>query len=459
MTTRRAVFLFFLLGIVAVVAAGGLAGSAPRSGRAADHVVLISIDGLRPAMYLPSSAERFDVPALAALRDAGSFADGVVVSYPSYTYPSHTSLATGVSPARHGIVSNTRFDPPGGSTAWYFENEVMKAPALWDVARRHGLTSGGVSWPVSVGAAMDVLYPESNQAPRDTSWLALARRESTPGLIDAVVKDLGGFGEHDNRHPAERDRFAAAVATRIIRTARPNLVVVHFMETDAAQHAHGPGSPEARAALERIDAHVGAIVRATEEAGIRGRTSFVVTGDHGFYRVHSVLQPNVVLRDAGLLQTNEQGRIVEWQAALHGMAIRLREGADEALAARVVGLFEALAAERYRGIFRVVRRDELDRLGAYPEALLCLEPAEGYYLSDGVQENAFVVATARRGAHGYLPDDPRMHTGLVVAGAGVRAGVPLPLVRQIDIAPTIARLLGFDMPDVEGVALAGVLAE
>jgi hypothetical protein len=50
-----------------------------------------------------------------------------------------------------------------------------------------------------------------------------------------------------------------------------------------------------------------------------------------------------------------------------------------------------------------------------------------------------------------------MRTGLIAAGAGIRPGVPLPLVRQIDIAPTVARLLGFTMPDADGVALVGVL--
>ena len=83
----------------------------------ADHVIVISIDGFRPAMYLEPVAEGLRIPNLMALRFAGSAADGVEVSYPSMTYPSHTSLATGVAPARHGIVSNTRFDPTNGSTA------------------------------------------------------------------------------------------------------------------------------------------------------------------------------------------------------------------------------------------------------------------------------------------------------------------------------------------------------
>lgn len=448
---------FFLLCVLAVAAARTSAQTPPVAGRAADHVILITIDGFRPQVYLDAEREGVSIPHLKALLKAGSGAEGVVVAYPSMTYPSHTSIVTGVSPARHGVISNTQFDPLKGSRAWFSENSAIKTPALWDVAKMHGLKTAGVSWPVTVGATMDVLYPESNQAPQDSTWLVRARKDSTPGLVDAVVNDLGGFGERDNLDPIKRDRFATAVATRIIRTEKPNLMVVHLMETDSAQHANGPGSPQARAAFERVDAHIGAIVQATEEAGTRGRTAFLITGDHGFSRVHALFQPNVILRDAGLLKTNEKGDVTEWQAVLHGMAVRVRNPAAPSLAERVINLFEKLERTRYKGLFKMVRRAELDERGAYPEALFFFEPAEGYYLSDGFAQNSFLIGTTRRGAHGFLPTEPRMFTGLIVSGSGVRAGVPLPSVRQNDIAPTVAHLLGFEMPEADGVPLFGVI--
>ena len=451
----QAVLLLSLLGAAKGPAKAQTAAT-PTPARLADHVILITIDGFRPAVYLDPQREGVALPNLTALRQKGSAAEGVVVSYPSMTYPSHTSIVTGVSPARHGIVSNTIFDPMTGSRLWDYETSARKVPALWDEAKKAGLKTAGVSWPVSVGAKMDVIYPESNQVPPDSTWLVRARHDSTPGLVDAVVSDLGGFGERDNLDAIKRDRFAAATAVRIIRTEKPNLMVIHLMETDSAQHANGPGSPQARAAYERVDAHIGAIVKAVEEAGIAPRTAFLITGDHGFSRVHSLLQPNVVLREAGLLKTDDKGALTSWLSVLHGMAIRVKDH-DPALAAKVTALFEDLARTRYKGIFRVIGRQELDSLGAYPEALLMIEPSEGYYLSDGYDENAFLVGTTRRGAHGFLPTEPRMFTGLILSGAGVRAGVPLPSVRQIDIAPTVARLLGFPMPTADGVPLKGVI--
>ncbi|MEZ5284134.1 MAG: alkaline phosphatase family protein [Vicinamibacterales bacterium] len=399
-----------LLGAAAIAAAWLVSPTAQDAPAA--HVIVISIDGFRPAAYLNPAAEHVSMPNLQALADAGSFAEGVEVSYPSMTYPSHTSLATGVRPVRHGIISNTMFDPPSGSPRWYYENSAMRVPAIWDAAREHGLTTAGVSWPVTVGATMDVLYPESNQAPPDGTWLARARSDSTPGLVDAVVADLGGFGENANRDPVQRDRFAAAVATRIIRTARPNLLMVHLMETDAAQHADGPGSPAAAAALGRIDAHIGAIVRATEEAGIRARTAFLVSGDHGFSRVHTLVQPNVVLREHGWLETDARGRVTRWDVASHATAIRLRDPQDHALAARAEAAFLGTSPRHAtRASSASSGVTNWTRSARTPEAAFFVEPAEGYYVSDGVANDAVLVGTTRRGAHGFLPTEARMRTG------------------------------------------------
>lgn len=425
--------------------------------RATDHVVLISLDGFDPTTYMDPARFGVELPTLHALKESGTWAAGVEVQYPSMTYPGHTSIVTGVHPARHGVYQNTRLDPATGLASWYFENRLMKVPAIWDLAEAHGLSTAGVSWPVSVGAKMRTLYPESNQAPRDTTWLDLARRESTPGLVDAVVKELGGFGSRDNLDPVKRDRFAAAMAAHIIRTDRPNLIVVHLMQSDEAQHDHGPRSPEARTAFVNLDAHLASILRAVDEAGIRPRTTVVVTGDHGFYKVHSMLQPNVVLRQMGLLTADARGQIGDWKAQTHGFAIKLKDRSDSTTAQQIVQMFTSLASGQYKGIFRVVTRGEMDQLGADPDALIALEPVEGYTVQTSFGDDAFLTATTRRGQHGYLPSNPQLRTGLILAGAGIRPGLEIPFARQIDIAPTIARLLGFEMKDIDGVAMPGVL--
>lgn len=443
--------------LTAIAAAGLLVAAAPPTSRPADHVVLISIDGLVPEYYIRPQDFGLSLPSLVALRDAGSFAEAVVGQYPSVTYPSHTSMVTGVRPARHGIISNTRFDPEGGSTQWYREASALTARTLWDVASAAGLRTAALSWPVTVGARIDTLIPES-QAQEGKTWLDTMRSMSTPGLVDAVAAQIGGFGDGDNQDAAKRDRFFAAATVHAIKTRQPNVLFLHLVQTDAAQHRFGRHSPEAKAAFTAVDGQIGEIVRAVEGAGLRARTAFVITGDHGFYRVHSALQPNVVLRKAGLIQTGADGKIQAWQAASHGGAVRLKDPKDGALARRVEGLFRELADGRYRGLFRVVDRRELDALGAYPDALLFVEPVDGYMVAGGFDGDEFVSPTATRGSHGYLPDQPALHTGLILAGAGVRAGLVIPRARQIDIGPTAARLLGLEMGETEGAPMLGLLA-
>jgi predicted AlkP superfamily pyrophosphatase or phosphodiesterase len=441
----------------AALAGCALLAAAPAPPRPADHVVLVSIDGLVPEYYLRPADFGLDLPNLAALRDAGSWAEAVVGQYPSVTYPSHTSMVTGVRPARHGIISNTRFDPEGGSAQWYREAEALKVQALWHVASAAGLKTAALSWPVTVGARIDALIPES-QAVEGSSWLDTMRRMSTPGLVDEVVTLLGGFGPDDNRDIAKRDRFFAAATAHVLKTRKPNLLLLHLVQTDSAQHRFGRHSPEAKVAFTAVDRHLGEIIRATEEAGIRPRTTFVITGDHGFYRVHSALQPNVVLRRAGLLRTGADGKVQSWQVAAHGGAVRVKDPADKALAGRAEALFRELADGRYRGLFRVVDRKELDSLGAYPEAAFFVEPVDGYMVSGGFDGDAFVAPTATRGSHGYLPDQPALYTGLILSGAGVRPGLVVPRARQIDVGPTVARVLGLDLGDTEGAPMFGLVA-
>jgi predicted AlkP superfamily pyrophosphatase or phosphodiesterase len=448
----RAVALLVLV----LLFAASPSGQGVSARAAARHVVLISIDGLRPDYYLPVPTRVLKTPTLDGLLRRGSWAEGVLSQFPSLTYPAHTSIVTGVPPALHGIVQNTAFAPDGGGT-WFFEASALRAQPLWEAAKAAGLTTAGISWPVTVGATIDYLLPETNQAPRETTWLELMRRQSTPGLVDAVVERLGGFEPNANRDYVQRDRFSTAAASVIIERHRPNLLMIHFVEADTAQHQHGPNSPQAVTAIERIDAAIGSVVRSLETAGILEQSAIVITGDHGFYRVHSAFQPNVVLREAGLLKVDDKGQVTEWQAVAHRAAIRLKDPRDAAVASRVERLFANLAEGRYKGLFRIIDRAEITRRGGDPDALLFLEPIEGYTTAAG-SSGEFLIASTRGGDHGYTPDAPAMHTGLIIAGAGVRAGVTVPLARQLDIAPTIARLLGFEMGDAAGAPMVGLLA-
>jgi predicted AlkP superfamily pyrophosphatase or phosphodiesterase len=69
-------------------------------------VILVSFDGFRPD-YL----DRFSLPNFQLILKRGARARGMVPVFPSLTFPNHYSLVTGLRPDRHGIVSNSFYDP------------------------------------------------------------------------------------------------------------------------------------------------------------------------------------------------------------------------------------------------------------------------------------------------------------------------------------------------------------
>src|SRR5712692_5899226 len=149
--------------LVALVAAVGiliLHGGA-QAQRARPILIMVSLDGLRPDYVTAADAHGLKIPNLRRFLEEGAFADGVAGVIPTVTYPSHTTLITGVWPTRHGILANTTFDPLGkNQSGWYWYTEDIKVPTLWDAARQAGLTTASIQWPVSVGARVTWNIPE-----------------------------------------------------------------------------------------------------------------------------------------------------------------------------------------------------------------------------------------------------------------------------------------------------------
>jgi hypothetical protein len=84
-----------------------------------------------------------------------------------------------------------------------------------------------------------------------------------------------------------------------------------------------------------------------------------------------------------------------------------------------------------------------------------IEPAGVVFSADRV---GTPTQAAHGAGHGYHPALDEMMTGFIAAGAGVRRGAVVPLLPLEHIAPLIAKLLGLDLPDVDGTLLPGLVA-
>jgi predicted AlkP superfamily pyrophosphatase or phosphodiesterase len=422
-----------LIPLTLAVSSLSLAASEP--GR---HVVLISIDGMRPASY--TSAGPAKIPTLRALMARGAHARGVVGVLPTVTYPSHTTMITGVLPAVHGIVNNTILDPEGRAAgAWYWYARDLKVPTLPGMVRASGMSAAAVSWPVTVGMELDFNLPEFFRS-RHPEALSLLRALSTPrSLVDGYEASLPAPMPWP---PTDAER--AGMAAWIIRTYKPNFTMLHIFDNDSASHESGPDSPEALAALEQNDGHVAMILDAVKAAGLEDRTDVVIVSDHGFVPVQTQVQPNAAFRQDGLIQVNERGAVTAWEAYLQSAGgsgyVYLKRPDDQALIARVRTLLDSIVADPANGVDKLWTRDDLSRAGAAPEATFALTMKPGFYMGAG--HASLRQPTGGKGGHGFDPTLPALHASLIMAGPDVTKTGDLGVVRMTQLAPTMAKWLG-----------------
>lgn len=421
------------------------------------RVVMISIDGLRPEVYRDPAELGLRAPNLVALRKEGASAERMIPVFPSVTYPAHTSLVTGTRPAEHGIVNNFV-----RGQEWYLNASDIRSPTLWQAAHAAGKTTAIVTWPATYGALVDFLVPE-NLSLSVPDVRKLIRDGSTPGLFDELENKCGKvqIPSFEALDAGEKlDAVTTCFAAEVLRQHKPDLLLVHYLDADHRQHFAGVDSPEAKHAFERIDGFVGELRKAAKDAGVGEQTVFVIVGDHGFVPLHSSVNVNALLLATGFAKL-EAGKIVPSPdlrvSALGGSgAIYLREGADPALAGRLESALRVEIDRRYRDLVTLLPRAELEAMGAFPGAALGLASAEGYMLIAIDVPAPVLPSGALKGMHGYLPTVPGMATGFIAAGPGIRRGVELPMVRQIDVAPTVAALMGLRLEQAVGLPIPGV---
>jgi predicted AlkP superfamily pyrophosphatase or phosphodiesterase len=413
-------------------------------------VLLISIDGLRPDYVTAADTHGLKIPALRRFISEGAYAEGVEGVIPTVTYPSHTTLITGVWPVKHGIFANTIFDPlRTGYSAWYWYAEDIRVPTLWDAAARAGWTTASVHWPVSVGARVTWNIPEYWRA-NTAEDAKLLRALATPGLLTELEADLGPY---PRGFEADDDEARGRVAARLLEKKRPAITTLHLIALDHTQHETQPFSAETFAVLERLDGVV-AKLRDTAERLAPRHTFVAIVSDHGFAAVRTSLNLFVAFRDAGLL-TIERGRITDWKAipwtSGGSAAIMLKDSGDDTTRGQVRALLDKLAADPANGIDRVLDADALHARGGFPPAAFLVGLKPGWQMSTALAGS--VLSTGRGGNHGHLPDVPELRASFFLVGPGVPAGRALGLIDMRDIAPTLARRIGLSLPTADGKVL------
>jgi predicted AlkP superfamily pyrophosphatase or phosphodiesterase len=430
-------------------------------------VVLISVDGLAHYYLDDPKAE---MPTIRQLAAEGARASDMKCSMPTVTWPNHTTLVTGVNPAKHGVIGNNYFDRATGQNVTlitdpvFNKDEIVKAPTIYDAAKNAGLKTAAIIWPASRGTqSLDWTVP-------DVFTDALFQKYGTASLfpeLKAAGIPYERQGEWCKSGDGEaRDRMYVQMLNHIIRTHRPNLALLHLVEVDHVEHAHGPQSTEAYAAVKFADECVRDVWNELQKS-FPGKATLIVSADHGFFPYQQMIQPNVLLRKEGLVKTDDKNKVAGGDVRALGQGgasflYVLDQARREALIERLANLFGTV-----EGVDIVITPKDFKKYGMsdprenphMPDVVLSAK--SGYSFSDSLAGDLAVTPKSDdvKGTHGYDPNQPGLHATFVAWGAGIRPHMKIGAINNTDVAPTIAELLGLRFDNTDGRALESILAK
>ena len=425
-------------------------------------VLLVSVDALKPEFVLEQQRLGVYLPTMTRyfLENGMVTRKGVKSVFPTFTYPCHQSIITGTRPATHGIVNNGMFDPTGKHLgAWHwFANRKVKT--LWQAAREGGYCSASVAFPTSVGAKGDYIAPEFWWDGSELDSIFIDMVSCPQGLISEMEADIGRYaGGLDLSDGGDAQRGAAALWMLQNKLApqidqKPFFLSAYFASFDESAHQYGVYSREAARSLEKIDAMLGQLIEEAERI-TQGDLVVCVVSDHGTLDNHYNISPNVLLHQAGLIELNPEGNVTSWKAwsqRAGGTAeVRMADPQDEATRQTLADIMKRLAEDPDSGILEVVDREGARARGGFPDAEYVLVAKKGYELRDDVTGDYCRTRLTQKAQHGYSANVPEMRASFMLWGKGVRPGSDPGEFELIDIAPTLAAMMGVSLPDAEGV--------
>src|ERR1700744_2541663 len=433
------------------------------------HVILISIDGFHPDMYLDKS---WPSPNMQQMLKRGTYADHLLSVFPSYTYPSHTAMITGAFPARSGIYYNQPLNSRGD---WNWFMEDIKVPTLWQVLKDKGMTTAAVCWPVAASRKHNSPITWGfadiwdNEHPEDR--ITEARKYTTPSAAFVTELEENATGKLDTNAMREdnlsMDEQTARIASYIFKSKLPSFMAVHLTECDSKEHDDGRDADSVRLALAEDDHAIGDILETVQRSKAKDSTAVIIVGDHGFATIRQIFRPNMLLRSLPVRFLPAGGSAFLYR--LHGS-----KAEDEAkYGQQVTDSLNTLPKDK-RKLFHMIYRKELDQMGADSDVLMALTSLNGTGLvysgstkarqsenhgpgtliQNNKLEGLFIPTTG--GHHGFDPNNPEMYTGFIAWGAGINKGGHITSLREVDIAPLIAKLLGIDFRVPDGKIVPGI---
>lgn len=98
--------------------------------------------------------------------------------------------------------------------------------------------------------------------------------------------------------------------------------------------------------------------------------------------------------------------------------------------------------------------EDAKKRGGFPDAAFVLVSKKGYELRDDMTGVYCRTRLTQKAQHGYSENFEEMRASFMLTGEGIGKGT-VDNVRLIDVAPTLAGIMQFTLPNAEGRDLLG----
>ena len=439
-----------------------------------ENLFVINVAGLA-SRYLDNTDR---LPAFSRLMETGQ-KTAVKPAFPGLTLPGQASLATGAWPEKHGIVANGFFYRDRLEVSfWDQYRSLLQAPPFWERIkdRRPEVKTAVLFWQNTLHGGADIIVtPRPLHAHHGMIQWCYSK---PPGLYESLAEELGPFDLMHYWGPlasAVSSRWIMASAISLLNSHRPNLMAVYLPLLDYCCQKLGPDDPAVAADLEIIDALLGEFLDALEALGILKTSTVAVVSEYAMTDVCRCVEPNRLLRQAGLLEVRcIQGReyadmelsrafaMVDHQIAHIYVQPGWVTAARQAL--EVVDGIAAVLDRDGRAAYRIDHPNSGELLAvAAPDTWFAyywwedprlapdfaqtvdIHRKPGYdplELFLDPEEMKIPLETALiRGSHGAPAQSPEQMAAMVISGAGMDALCLAPTLDMVDLAPLFESLM------------------
>ena len=430
------------------------------------HLIVVSVD----AMVFEDLEYARTLPHFSKLLENGSLIERVQTIYPSLTHPVHATIMSGCPAGVTSVVCNEVFEPYKEVKRWYNYLDEVHCDTIFHAAKRAGLTTAAISWPVtSCGQdVIDYIVPCALTADfygMEDRPLDVYRKLGAQEFLMDIIADAVDKYTWANAHP-EVDNFMIACAVDVIKRYKPNLLMTHPSLVDSARHRTGIFTDAVKDAVKETDRWLGMLMDAIDEAGIADTTDFIVVSDHGQLNINRRVCPNVFLADKGYIKLDSEGKLLSYDAFIQSCGLSaevfLSRPDDKKLYDEIYKLLSDMAEEGIYGFERVFTVPEVnERYGLSGEFSFVLE-SDGFssFSEECVRPvvRTFDIEDYRFGhaTHGHMPEKGPQPPFLA-AGPSIKKGVTIPRGSILNHAPTFAKILGVELKDAWGKSVDEIL--